>query len=66
LGREPSILSRRELALQQAEALARQRDVLHHVFQMLICIREMIIQTKGCKSLPRKVIMQRTKLASSV
>ena len=42
LGREPSILSRKELALQQAEALARQGDVLHQVFRMLICIREMM------------------------
>ena len=46
LGRETRSLSprERELALPQAEALARQTDVLHHLFQIPICLREMIMR----------------------
>jgi hypothetical protein len=58
LGRRSGSLSRRELVLQ--EALARQMEVLHHLSQILI------INRQGCTSLPRKVIMQRTKLSSIV
>jgi hypothetical protein len=58
LGRRSGSLSRRELVLQ--EALARQMEVLHHLSQILI------INRQGCASLPRKVIMQRTKLSSIV
>jgi hypothetical protein len=38
----------RELELPQTEALARQTDVLHHLFQILICLREMIMHRHGC------------------
>jgi hypothetical protein len=58
LGRRSGSLSRSELVLQ--EALARQMEVLHHLSQILI------INRQGCTSLPRKVIMQKTKLSSIV